>query len=47
MIGDNYEADVRGAINNGFKAIHLNSNSENLHKDSIIINDLISLKEIL
>jgi len=47
MIGDNYEADVRGAINNGFKAIHLNSNSENLHKGSIIINDLISLKEIL
>jgi len=47
MIGDNYEADVRGAINNGFKAIHLNSNNENLHKDSIIINDLISLKEIL
>ena len=47
MIGDNYEADVRGAIKNGFKAIHLNSNSENLHKDSIIINDLISLKEIL
>ena len=47
MIGDNYEADVMGAINNGFKAIHLNSNKENLHKDSIIINDLISLKEIL
>ena len=47
MIGDNYEADVMGAINNGFKAIHLNSNNENLHKDSIIINDLISLKEIL
>jgi len=47
MIGDNYEADVMGAINNGFKAIHLNSNNENLHEDSIIINDLISLKEIL
>ena len=47
MIGDNYEADVMGAIINGFKAIHLNSNNENLHKDSIIINDLISLKEIL
>ena len=47
MIGDNYEADVMGAINNGFKAIHLNSNIENLHEDSIIINDLISLKEIL
>ena len=32
MIGDNYEADVMGAINNGFKAIHLYSNNENLHK---------------
>jgi putative hydrolase of the HAD superfamily len=47
MIGDNYEADVMGAINNDFKAIHLNSNNETLHKNSVIINDLISLKEIL
>ena len=47
MIGDNYEADVMGAIKNGFKAIHLNSNNETLHENSIIIKDLISLKEIL
>ncbi len=47
MIGDNYEADVMGAIKNGFKAIHLNSNNETLQENSIIINDLISLKEIL
>ena len=47
MIGDNYEADVMGAINNGFKAIHLNSNNEPRHENSIIIEDLISLKEIL
>jgi len=47
MIGDNYEADVMGAIKNGFKAIHLNSNNETLHENSIIINDLISLKAIL
>ena len=47
MIGDNYEADVMGAINNGFKAIHLNSNNESFHQNSIIIEDLISLKEIL
>ena len=47
MIGDNYEADVMGAINNGFKAIHLNSNNESFHLNSIIIEDLISLKEIL
>jgi putative hydrolase of the HAD superfamily len=47
MIGDNYEADIMGAINNDFKAIHLNSNNETLHKNSIIINDLISLIEIL
>ena len=47
MIGDNYQADVMGAINNGFKAIHLNSNNESYHENSIIITDLISLKEIL
>ena len=44
---NDYEADIMGAINNDFKAIHLNSNNETLHKNSIIINDLISLKEIL
>ena len=47
MIGDNYQADVMGALNNGFKAIHLNSNNESHHENSIIITDLISLKEIL
>ena len=47
MIGDNYEADVMGAINNGFKAIHLNSNNESFHQNSVIIEDLISLKDIL
>ena len=47
MIGDNYQADVMGALNNGFKAIHLNSNNESYHENSIIITDLISLKEIL
>ena len=47
MIGDNYQADVMGALNNGFKAIHLNSNNESYHENSIIISDLISLKEIL
>ena len=47
MIGDNYQADVMGALNNGFKAIHLNSNNESFHQNSIIIEDLISLKEIL
>ena len=47
MIGDNYQADVMGALNNGFKAIHLNSNNESYHENSLIISDLISLKEIL
>jgi putative hydrolase of the HAD superfamily len=47
MIGDNYQADVMGALNNGFKAIHLNSNNESYHENSLIITDLISLKEIL
>ena len=47
MIGDNYQADVMGALKNGFKAIHLNSNNESYHENSLIISDLISLKEIL
>ena len=47
MIGDNYQADVMGALNYGFKAIHLNSNNESYHENSLIITDLISLKEIL
>ena len=47
MIGDNYQADVMGALNYGFKSIHLNSNNESYHENSIIITDLISLKEIL
>ena len=47
MIGDNYQADVMGGLNYGFKAIHLNSNNESYHENSIIITDLISLKEIL
>ena len=47
MIGDNYQADVMGALNYGFKAIHLNSKNESYHENSLIITDLISLKEIL
>ena len=47
MIGDNYEADILGALNNGFEAIHLNSNNQALHNSCIVINDLIELKEIL
>jgi len=47
MIGDNYEADILGALNNGFEAIHLNSNNQPLHNSCIVINDLIELKEIL
>ena len=39
MIGDNYQADVMGALNNGFKAIHLNSNNESYHENSLIISD--------
>ena len=47
MIGDNYEADILGALNNGFEAIHLNSNNQPPHNSCIVINDLIELKELL
>ena len=47
IIGDNFEADVLGGLNNGFNAIHLNTNKQPIHKRCIIIEDLITLTEIL
>lgn len=47
MIGDNLEADILGAINAGFHAIHFNNNNENTHKHCAIINDLKSLTKFL
>lgn len=47
MIGDNYEADILGAVNAGMHAIHFNSNKElELHSGPIIY-DLLDLKNFL
>lgn len=47
MIGDNLEADIRGALNLGMYAIHFNSHNEEIHKESLIINSLKELKTLL
>jgi len=47
MIGDNLEADIIGALDAGFSAIHFNNNNETLHSHCKIITDLKSLNSIL
>lgn len=48
MIGDNYEADIIGALNAQWKAIYLSNNlKENSDKNYSQINRLINLKEML
>ena len=47
MIGDNYEADIIGALNAQWKAIYLsNSLKENSNKNYSQINRLINLKDV-
>ena len=43
MIGDSFEADIKGALDLGMQALHFNSHNEPEHKSCIII---YSLKEI-
>ena len=47
MIGDNLEADIFGALNAGFHAIHFNNNNEAPHEHCLILNELKSLMECL
>jgi len=47
MIGDNYEADIMGALNLGFDAICFNYHKENLSDDIIEINHLNEIKQFL
>ncbi|WP_375325315.1 YjjG family noncanonical pyrimidine nucleotidase [Flagellimonas sp. GZD32] len=47
MIGDNLEADILGAKAMGMQVVHYNSNKEPDHTESVIINDLIEIKNIL
>ena len=47
MIGDNLEADILGALDAGFKAIHFNNNHEPIHSHCQIITELKILNSIL
>lgn len=47
MIGDNYEADILGALNIGLDAICFNYHDESLGKNIKQINELIHLKKYL
>ena len=47
MIGDSYEADIKGALDYGLEAIHLIAHGEALHSDCKIIHKLDELMEIL
>jgi len=47
MIGDNYEADILGALNVGFDVIHYNYHKEKVAENIIQISNLIDLKTYL
>jgi len=47
MIGDNYEADVQGALNIGLDAICFNYHNTNLASDIKVVNHLLDLKKYL
>lgn len=47
MIGDNYEADILGALDAGIDAICFNYHNENLHEDIKEINSLNEIKNYL
>lgn len=47
MIGDNLEADILGAKAVGMNTIHFNSNNEETHNHSEIINQLSEIKNYL
>jgi len=47
MIGDNYEADILGALNVGFDVIHYNYHKEKVAENIIQIRNLIDLKTYL
>jgi len=47
MIGDNWEADVMGAIDNGIDAIYFNYEKNSVGENIKSVNDLIELKRYL
>ena len=47
MIGDSFEADIKGSLAVGMKAIHYINFGEKEHNECIIVNNLLSIKKIL
>jgi len=47
MIGDSLESDIEGALNAGWKAIHLNESGITSHPTAVQIKSLAELKTIL
>lgn len=47
MIGDSYEADILGGIQDGMQAIHFNSHAEAEHQKCPIIYQLVELENLL
>jgi putative hydrolase of the HAD superfamily len=47
MIGDNYEADILGALNVGYDAILFNYNNQNTENDIKQVKDLLEIKMYL
>ena len=46
MIGDSFEADILGALNQGMQAIHFNSHNEEVHDKCPIVYSLAELKAL-
>lgn len=46
MIGDSFEADILGALNQGMQAIHFNSHNEEIHTKCPIVYSLAELKAL-
>jgi putative hydrolase of the HAD superfamily len=46
MIGDSFEADILGALNQGMQAIHFNSHNEEVHEKCPIVYSLAELKAL-
>jgi len=47
MIGDNYEADIMGALNIGLDAIYLNYHDDSFKEEVKQVNNLLQLKQFL
>ena len=47
MIGDSYEADILGSLAVGMNAIHYINFGEKYHNKCLIVNNLLSIKDIL